>query len=89
MVSLPPNTGPHGFSRDGGRLLYGFPAGSSRNIGILDLATGQTTRVTTTPESESHAEFTADGNSVILRRVRITRELKRADIAEVLKQAQP
>jgi len=89
VATLPPTADPLGFSPDGGRLLYGFPAGSSRDIGILDLATGQTTRVTTTPESESHAEFTADGNSVILRRVRITRELKRADVAELLKRAQP
>jgi Tol biopolymer transport system component len=89
VATLPPAADPLDFSSDGGRLLYGFQAGPSQDIGILDVATGQTTRVTTTPESESHAQFTADGNSVILRRVRITRELKRADVAEVLKRAQP
>jgi Tol biopolymer transport system component len=87
VATLPPAADPLGFSPDGTRLLYGFQAGPSQDLGILDVATGQTTRVTTTPESESHAEFTADGNSVILRRVRITRELKRADIAELLKSA--
>ncbi|HSR14482.1 MAG TPA: hypothetical protein VLL51_01930, partial [Gemmatimonadales bacterium] len=87
VATLPPAANPLGFSPDGSRLLYGFQDGPSQDIGVLDVATGQTTRVTTTSEDESHAQFTADGNSVILRRGRITRELKRADVAGLLKGA--
>jgi Tol biopolymer transport system component len=85
-IATVPNAGPQSFSLDGTRLAYQLPAGEGRapDLGILDIATGTTTRVTTTPETESHAAFAADGNSIILRRVRITERVMRADVAGVL-----
>jgi hypothetical protein len=56
---------------------------------MLDIATGTTTRVTTTPETESHGAFAADGNSIILRRVRICERVFRADVSGVLPAAAP
>jgi Tol biopolymer transport system component len=90
-IATVPNGGPLSFSLDGTRLLYQIAAGESRapDLGILDIATGRTTRATTTPETESHAAFAADGNSIILRRVRITERVMRADVSGVLRAAAP
>ena len=90
-IATVPNGGPQSFSLDGIRLLYQLPAGESKapDLGILDIATGTTTRVTATPETESHAAFAADGNSIILRRVRITERVMRVDVSGVLRAAAP
>jgi Tol biopolymer transport system component len=90
-IATVPNGGPQSFSLDGTRLLYQLPAGDGRapDLGMLDIATGTTTRVTTTPETESHGAFAADGNSIILRRVRITERVIRADVSGVLPAAAP
>ena len=81
---LGPGNVPQSFSRDGARVLFDRQAGNNRDLAIMDLATGAVTTVTTTPEDETHAEFSADEQSVVLRRVQITRRLMRADIASLL-----
>jgi Tol biopolymer transport system component len=79
------------FSANGTRLLYHLLAGEGNavDIGILDIAAGTTTRVTTTPEDESHAAFTADGNSIILRRVKSISRVMRADVSGIVGSVAP
>jgi Tol biopolymer transport system component len=81
---LGPGSIPQSFSRDGARVLFDLQAGSNRDLAIMDLATGTVTPVTNTPEDETHAEFSADEQSVVLRRVQITRRLMRADISALV-----
>jgi Tol biopolymer transport system component len=86
LTSLPPNSRGLGWSTDSRRLLYGISAGVGNvgDLGILDIATGDTTRVTTTPEDEPQASFTADGNAVILRRMKTEERVMRADLSGLL-----
>ncbi len=91
VATLPANTFPASFSMDGRRLAYSVNSGvgNAADLGILDLASGETTEVTATPESEPMAAFTADGNALILRRVKITERVMRADVSGVLRAAAP
>jgi len=87
VATLPANTFPASFSMDGSRLAYRVNAGvgNAADLGILDLASGETTEVTATPESEPIAAFTADGNALILRRVKIVERVMRADVSGIVK----
>jgi len=86
-VATVPNGTPQSFSLDGTRLLYQIPAGEGNepDLGILEIATGATTRLTTTPESEATAAFRSDGQSIILRRVKIVERVMRADMSGIVK----
>jgi Tol biopolymer transport system component len=86
VASLPPGSFALGSSVDSQRRLYQIQrgVGNVEDIGILDLATGDTIRVTATPESETQAALSADGQSVILRRVRVIQRIMRADVGGVL-----
>jgi TolB protein len=83
LASFPPNSFPLGASVDSRRRLYQILRGVGNvvDIGILDIETGDTTRVTATPESETHAALSADGQTVILRRVKIVQRVMRADVS--------
>jgi Tol biopolymer transport system component len=72
------------FSRDGNRVLFNARRGNSIDLMIMDLTTGATVPVTSTPGDETHAEFSADETSIVLRRVQITRRVMRADLSTLL-----
>jgi Tol biopolymer transport system component len=72
------------FSADGNRVLFNARRGNSIDVMIMDLATGASEQVTSTPGDETHAEFSADETSIVLRRVQITRRIMRADLSTLL-----
>jgi TolB protein len=72
------------FSPDGTKLLTTFFADGSREVGILDVATGVHTRMTETPENETDAAFTADGRSIIMRRVFVSQRVMVADVSALV-----
>ncbi len=77
--------GPRAFSPDDSRLLFSMKSAGEVDLAMIDVASGEITRLTNTPDDETHAMFTAGGDSIVFRRVRITSEMMRADLAGLLK----
>jgi dipeptidyl aminopeptidase/acylaminoacyl peptidase len=76
-------------SPDGTRALYTKTVDGATEQHILDLVTGSTRRLTTSPESENGAEFSPDGKSVLFRRARITQRVYSVDVSGLLKGPTP
>lgn len=72
------------FSPDGTKLLTGILVNGNMEVGILDIASGVHTRVTETPENETIARFTADGQSIIMRRVFVSQRVMVADVSALV-----
>jgi hypothetical protein len=72
---------PRAFSRDDRQLLYAVQDNGEIDLALLDVASGKITRLTHTPDNEGAAMFTAGGDSVLFRRVRVTSEIMRAGVA--------
>lgn len=68
------------FSPDGGKLLFNTQSDGQLDLALLDVATGDTTRLTRTPASETAAMFTAGGDSIVFRRVELTSAIMRAEL---------
>lgn len=82
---LTPAAGPRAFSPDDGRFLFSISSNGQDDLAMADVSSGAVTRLTDTPGNESHAMFTAGGDSIVFRRVRITSEVMRADVAALVK----
>jgi len=69
---IPPGTAnPRDHTKDGRRLLFTIITGGTTDLGILDLATGQRTMVTSTPQAwEFGSGFGAGDTTVVVRRER-------------------
>ncbi len=89
IISLGTSNRALGFSPDGMRLLYRTLQAGSEDLAIMDLESGESHALPTTPEVETHAAFSADGSAVILRRVTITERVMRADVRDVLTRKSP
>lgn len=72
------------WSPDGKQLLYYVASAGATDIGILDVATGKKTRLTTTPQSENGAEWTPDGKSIVFRRTNETHRIYSSDLAKLV-----
>jgi len=83
-VLLRANEAPGAVSEDGRWLSYSLRADGGNDLGVLDLASGATKRITTTPENEGGEEFTPDGKSLVFRRVVVTQRLRKADLSGLL-----
>ena len=79
--------GARAFSVDDRQLLYNVQTGGQFDLALLDVITGKTTQLTHTPDDEDQAMFTAGGDSIVFRRVRVTSELMRADVGGLLRKA--
>lgn len=75
---------PQQWSADGKSLLYYFTVGGANDIGILDVKTGATKRLTTTPQSENGAEFTPDGKTVVFRRAQTIQRVGAVDVTKLM-----
>ncbi len=73
-----------GFSTDGRKLIFNTQTNGQLDLDLLDVTTGKTTPLTRTPDDETAAMFTAQGDSIVYRRVRITSVVMRADIGRLL-----
>lgn len=72
--------GGRAFSADDRQLLYNTEANGQFDLALLDVVTGDTTRLTNTPEDEIAAMFTAGGDSIVFGRARSTSMLMRAEL---------
>ncbi len=79
--------GARAFSVDDRQLLYTMQTNGQFDLALLDIITGKTTQLTHTPDDEDQAMFTAGGDSIVFRRVRVTSELMRADVGGLLRKA--
>lgn len=58
--------------------------GGATDLGILTIADGTTRRLTTTKEDENGAEFTADGKTVVFRRLQTVQRIFTTDLSKLL-----
>ena len=72
------------WSPDGKSILYYLTAAGATDAAILDVATGKTERLTTTPQSEVGGEFTTDGKQVVFQRLSITQRLQKVDLTRLM-----
>lgn len=84
VQELGPGAFARSFSRDGNRVVFSVRRGNNRDLMMMDLTTGTSEPVTSTPGDETHAEFSADETSIVLRRVQVTRQIMRADLSAML-----
>ena len=83
-VLLGPNEISGATSPDGASMLYYLTANGAADLGVVELATGETRRLTTTPEIEGGAEFTPDGRAVLFQRSSVEQRLMRADLRSLM-----
>lgn len=81
---LEPGQGPGLSSADGKSLLYYMTVNGTADMGTIDVATGVTRRLTTTPENEGGAEFTPDGRTVVFNRGSTVQRLFTSDLSKLL-----
>ena len=72
------------FSTDDRQLIFNTRTNGQLDLDLLDVVTGKTTPLTRTPEDETSAMFTAQGDSIVYRRARITSVVMRAGIERLL-----
>lgn len=83
-VLLPPEQTSLWWSSDGKWLVYSLSSGGATDLGMMNLADGTTRRLTTTPQSEEGAELTADGKTLIFRRVETVHRITAVDLSKLL-----
>jgi Tol biopolymer transport system component len=76
--------GVRAFSTDDRQLIVNTQTNGQLDLDLLDVTTGKTTPLTRTPDDETSAMFTAQGDSIVFRRARITSVVMRAGIERVL-----
>lgn len=86
---LKPNEYVGDYSHDGKFLLYQTPVGGASDLGLLTVADGTTRRLTTTPEAESGARFTADGKTIVFRRTKTVERIHTVDLTTLLAAPRP
>ncbi|HKS07640.1 MAG TPA: hypothetical protein VJR92_15165 [Gemmatimonadaceae bacterium] len=72
------------WSPDGKQLVYYVASAGANDVGILDVATGKKTRLTTTPQSENGTEWTPDGKNLVFRRTSQTLRIHNSDLSSLL-----
>ncbi|HLG05455.1 MAG TPA: hypothetical protein VI383_04830 [Gemmatimonadales bacterium] len=72
------------FSADGGLLTYSIPTGATSDLAVLNRRDGTTRRLTTSPETESGAQFTPDGGTIVFTRSSTVRRIATADLTRLL-----
>lgn len=83
-VVLPPSEGPGDWSEDGKFLVYYFRSGGSSHMGILTLADGTKRQLTHSPDSDSGAEWTPDGKTVVFIRRHNVSRISTVDLSKEL-----
>ena len=83
-VILKAGEGVEQWSPDGNWLLYSFSTGGASEIGLFNRLDGTQRRLTTTPEDENNARFTADGKTVLFRRAQTVKRLTVSDLTKLL-----
>lgn len=81
---LTPNDRATFWSNDGKSIVYSTSAEGVGDIGIFNVATGTTRRLTTTPESEGGAELTPDGKTLLMNRVTTVQGLFTANLSKLV-----
>ncbi len=76
------------WSDDGHWAIYNINVGGKADLGLLDLTTGATRRLTTTPEDENGAEITPDNKTIVFTRVTNTSRIFTADLSELMARAE-
>lgn len=76
---------PVAWSKDGRQLLFQYTRNPPFDLGILNLADGSTRRVTQTPASENGTEWSADGSTLVFRRVVYLNRITTADVTRLLR----
>ncbi len=81
---LEANQVPVAWSPDGRQLLFRYTVGQPYDLGILDLASGSTRRITSTPASEIGTEWSADGSTLVFIRTVSDYGITTADLTRLL-----
>ncbi|MEO5588080.1 MAG: hypothetical protein ABIS03_00740, partial [Gemmatimonadaceae bacterium] len=81
---LNPNDRVSFWSNDGKSMVYTTFVDGVGDIGIFNVVDGTTRRLTTTPESETGAELTPDGKTVLMNRVSTIQRLFSANLARLI-----
>ena len=81
---LAPGWNPLDVSPDGSQLLYSMPAGGGTDLGILDLKSGTTRRLTATAASEDAAAFVPGSDAVLMVRSKPVRRIAKADLRKLM-----
>jgi Tol biopolymer transport system component len=81
---LEANQFPVAWSPDGRQLLFRYTVGQPYDLGILDLASGSTRRITSTPASEFGTEWSADGTTLVFIRQVSDYGITTADLSRLL-----
>jgi dipeptidyl aminopeptidase/acylaminoacyl peptidase len=72
------------WSPDGRQLLFRYTRNPPFDLGILTVADGSTRRITNTPESEEGPEWSADGSTLVFRRVVPINRITTVDVTRLL-----
>lgn len=72
------------WSDDGRLAFYRINVGGHDDLGLLDLTTGATRRLTTTPEDETGTELTPDNKTIVFTRTTNTSRIYSADLSELM-----
>lgn len=83
-VILKPGEVVKDWSKDGKLLLYTINEGGQTDLGLLNPVDGSTRRLTNTKESETGAEITPDGKTVVFNRLQIVQRIVTVDLTKLL-----
>lgn len=83
-VVLKPNEQTSFWSPDGKSVLVSIASAGANDLGIMNVADGSVKRLTTTPQSETGAEWSPDGTSIFFLRRTTVQRIVTTDLAKVL-----
>ncbi|MEO6066420.1 MAG: hypothetical protein ABJB33_00525 [Gemmatimonadota bacterium] len=76
------------WSDDGHLAIYNINVRGNNDLGLLDLTTGATRRLTTTPVDETGTEITPDNKMIVFTRVTNTSRIYTADLSDLIARAE-
>jgi hypothetical protein len=76
---------PLGWSPDGGELVFGYSNSPPYDLGIINVASDAVRQIPRTPASEEATEWTADGATLLFRRVTPASRITTADVTRLLR----